>query len=211
MGAPRFSAVVLAAGTSTRMGGRHKLLLPLGDEPVIRRTVRSVLAAGPAEVVVVTGCNAPEVASALAGLGVRCVLNPRYEEGQMTSVAAGVAALEAPGDAVMICLGDMALLEPADYAALAAAYAHRPRGSILVPRRGEARGNPVLFDRRLAAQAVAGERNFGCRKLIADYPQEVWPHDPGHDRCFVDLDTPDDYARLLERLGLPAADAALAS
>jgi molybdenum cofactor cytidylyltransferase len=187
------------------MGGRHKLLLPLGAEPVIRRTVRSVLAAGPTEVIVVTGCEAAAVVSALAGLEVRFEFNPRYEDGQMTSVAAGVAALEAPGDAVMICLGDMALLESADYAALAAAYASRPRGSIVVPRRGEARGNPVVFDRRLAAEAIAGDRNFGCRKLIADYPQEVWPWDPGHDRCFVDLDTPADYARLLERLNLPLA------
>jgi carbon-monoxide dehydrogenase large subunit len=50
MNALRFSAVVLAAGTSTRMGAMHKLLLPLGDEPVIRRTARAVLGAHPAEV-----------------------------------------------------------------------------------------------------------------------------------------------------------------
>lgn len=211
MSSVRFSAVVLAAGTSTRMGARHKLLLPLGDEPVIRRTVRSVLAAEPEEVVVVTGANAQAVASALAGLDVRLQFNPRYEDGQMTSVAAGVAALAAPGDAIMICLGDMALLEPADYADLIAAYARRPWGSIVVPRQGEARGNPVVFARTLATEAIAGDRNFGCRRLIADYPQEVYPHDPGHDRCFVDLDTPADYARLLQRLNLPATDAALAT
>ncbi len=193
------------------MGAVHKLLLPLGNEPVIRRTVRAVLGARPAEVVVVTGCNEPAVASALVGLEARLQFNPRYEEGQMTSVAAGVAALVAPCDAVMICLGDMALLESADYAALVDAYARRPWGSILVPRQGEARGNPVVFARSLAGEAIAGNRNFGCRKLIADHPAEVYPHDPGHDRCFVDLDTPADYARVLQRLGLAAADAALAS
>jgi molybdenum cofactor cytidylyltransferase len=193
------------------MGAVHKLLLPLGNEPVIRRTVRAVLGARPAEVVVVTGCNEQAVTSALVGLDVRLQFNPRYEEGQMTSVAAGVAVLVAPCDAVMICLGDMALLEPADYAALAAAYARRPWGSILVPRQGDARGNPVVFARSLASEAIGGPRNFGCRKLIADHPEEVYPHDPGHDRCFVDLDTPADYARTLQRLGLCAADAALAS
>jgi molybdenum cofactor cytidylyltransferase len=80
MGALRYSAVVLAAGASTRMVGRHKLLLPLGEEPVIRRTVRSVLGAGPAEVVVVTGSNAPDVAGALDGLGARIQFNPRYAD-----------------------------------------------------------------------------------------------------------------------------------
>jgi molybdenum cofactor cytidylyltransferase len=211
MSALRFSAVVLAAGTSTRMGGRHKLLLPLGEEPVIRRTVRAVLGARPEEVVVVTGFSAQAVTDALAGLDIRLRLNPCYEEGQMTSVAVGVAGLAAPCDAVMICLGDMALLESSDYAGLMEAFALRPRGSILVPWRDGSRGNPVVFADSLATEAIAGTRNLGCRRLIADHPEEVYPYDPGHDRCFVDLDTPADYARLRARLALPAEDAALAS
>ncbi|MGH6629694.1 MAG: nucleotidyltransferase family protein [Burkholderiales bacterium] len=202
--------MVLAAGTSKRMAGRHKLLLPLGEEPVIRRTVRAVLGAGPEETVVVTGCNAEPVMRSLAGLGVRFQFNPRYEEGQMTSVAAGVAALTAPCDAVMICLGDMAILKSDDYAELAHAFAARPWGSILLPRRNGIRGNPVVFSSTLAAEVLAGNRNLGCRKLIADYPEEVHAYEPGHDRFFVDLDTPDDYTRLRERLALCAEDAALA-
>jgi len=204
MSGVRFSAVVLAAGSSTRMPGRHKLLLPLGDEVVIRRTVRSVLAAGPEEGVVVTGCEAQAVSAALAGLRARLQFNPRHEEGQMTSVAAGVAALSLPTDAIMICLGDMALLGPADYRELVDAYSSRPRGSIVVPHRGGIRGNPVVFSSRFAAAVIAGDRNLGCRRLIADNPDEVHAHEPAHDRFFVDLDTPQDYARLLERLLLPA-------
>ena len=199
----RFSAVVLAAGTSTRMPGRHKLLLPLGDEPVIRRTVRAVLAAGPAEAVVVTGSQAQAVQDAVSDLAAQVVVNPRYEEGQMTSVAAGVAALSRPCDAIMICLGDMSLLEAADYRELAAAFAARPRGSIVVPQRGGMRGNPVVFASSHAAAVIRGDRNLGCRKLIADNPEEVHAYAPAHDRFFVDLDTPQDYARLLERLALP--------
>src|SRR5262245_22027208 len=107
----RFSAVVLAAGTSTRMGARPKLLLPLGEEPAIRRPVPSLSGADPEEPAVATACDAQAVTSALAGLDIRLQFNPRYKEGQITSVAAGVAALAARGDAVMICLGDMALLE----------------------------------------------------------------------------------------------------
>jgi molybdenum cofactor cytidylyltransferase len=208
MGELRYSAVVLAAGASTRMAGRHKLLLPLGAEPVIRRTVRAVLGASPAEVVVVTGNNAEAAAEALDGLEARIEFNPRYVEGQMTSVAAGVAALSASCDAVMICLGDMALLESADYAELAQAFAARPRGSILVPQRGGIRGNPVVFASSFIPDVLAGNRNLGCRKLIADHPEDVHVYEPGHDRFFVDLDTPADYARLCERLGLPVENAA---
>jgi molybdenum cofactor cytidylyltransferase len=199
----RFSAVVLAAGSSIRMPGRHKLLLPLGDQTVIRRTVRAVLAAGPMETVVVTGSHAQEVSAALAGLEVRQQFNARHEQGQMTSVAAGVAALLVPCDAIMICLGDMALLEPSDYRELVSAFASRPRGSIVVPRRCGIRGNPVVFTSSHAPAVIAGDRNLGCRKLIADNPDEVYAYEPAHERFFIDLDTPQDYARLLERLALP--------
>lgn len=210
MGALRYSAVVLAAGASTRMAGRHKLLLPLGDETVIRRTVRAVLDAHPAEVVVVTGSNAQAVASALQELDVKVQFNPHHAEGQMTSVAAGVAALGRPCDAVMVCLGDMALLDSADYAELAQAFAARSSGAILVPRRNGIRGNPVVFASDFIPEVLAGNRNLGCRKLIADHPEEVFAYEPVHDRFFVDLDTPADYAQLRERLGLPAERPALA-
>lgn len=210
MASVRFSAVVLAAGASTRMQGRHKLLLPLGHEPVIRRTVRAVLDAGPDEVVVVTGSGAEAIGDAIAGLAVRRVPNPRWAEGQMTSVAAGVAALGAGYDAVMICLGDMAILESADYRELVDAYGAMPQGSILLPRRANERGNPVIFAARHVAEVIAGNRNLGCRKLIADHPHDVHPYAPAHDRFFVDLDTPADYANLLQRLSLPADGAALA-
>ena len=203
----RFSAVVLAAGTSTRMQGRHKLLLPLGAEPVIRRTVRALLGARPEEVVVVTGHQGKAVIQAVIDLPVRFQSNPRYEEGQMTSAAAGVAALAAPTDAVMVCLGDMALLESADYRELVDAYAAMPRGAILVPHRDGRRGNPVVFSASFVPEVIAGNKNIGCRKLIADNPQEVYAYESRHERFFLDLDTPADYARLLERLGLPAGAA----
>jgi molybdenum cofactor cytidylyltransferase len=208
MSAVRFSAVVLAAGTSSRMEGRNKMLLPLGDEPLIRRTVRAVLDARPEEVVVVTGFNGKAVIQAVIDLPVKFQPNPRYEEGQMTSVAAGAAALSAPTDAVMVCLGDMVLLEAGDYRELVEAYASMPRGSILVPHRDGQRGNPVVFSASFVPEVIAGHKNIGCRKLIADNPEEVFAYAAAHDRFFTDLDTPADYAHVLERLGLPAQSAA---
>ncbi|MGO4330844.1 NTP transferase domain-containing protein [Cupriavidus sp. 2TAF22] len=208
---PAFSAVVLAAGTSSRMGGQHKLLLPLDGEPAVRRTVRAVLAARPLEVVVVTGCKGREVIGALAGLPVDFQPNPRYEEGQMTSVAAGVAALRMPCSVVLVCLADQVLLEPADYLELVRAFATMPRGSIVVPVHAGQRGNPVAFSASYAAEVVAGHVNPGCRKLIADHPDEVFVHEAGHDRFTTDMDTPEDYARIVERLTSASAPSRLPS
>ena len=126
-----FSVVLLAAGSSSRMEGEFKQLVPVptanGTEPVVRVTARAILAAGPAEVVAVTGHRGREVTAALADLPLSFCANPRYMEGQMKSVVAGLAALRASCGAVMICLADMVLLRPEDYRALANVFAQLPR------------------------------------------------------------------------------------
>lgn len=193
---------MLAAGTSSRMGERHKLLLPVGEAPLIRRTLERLLAAEPQEVVVVTGHRGDEVAAALAGLPVRVLPNPRYEEGQMTSAAVGTGALGQATDAVMMCLGDMVLLEPGDYRELIAAYLELTDRSIVIPYHAGQRGNPILFAASYVHEVAVGERHIGCKKLANEYPDDVFHYEAAHDRFTTDTDTPDDYQRALARLGL---------
>jgi molybdenum cofactor cytidylyltransferase len=140
------------------------------------------------------------VFDALDALPVRFQPNPRYREGQMTSVAAGVAALQTACDVVMVCLADQVLLETDDYRALVDAYAAMPRGSILVPTFGGQRGNPVLFAASYAPEVVNGHVNPGCRKLVAEHADEVFMYEASSDRFVVDMDTPADYARVLQRI-----------
>ncbi len=184
------------------MQGELKQLLPLptasGAEPVVRITTQAILAAKPEEVVVVTGHRGREVMGALVDLDVRLSFrsNPRYQEGQMTSVVAGLAALQAPCSAVMICLADMVLLQPADYTELACAFAGLPRDAILVPFHRGRRGNPVTFAASRVPEVLSGSINPGCRKLIDDHPRDVVCPEFEHDRYTTDLDTPEDYARI---------------
>jgi molybdenum cofactor cytidylyltransferase len=203
----RFSAVVLAAGESVRMGGPNKLLLPLGGEPTVRRSVRTVLESGVQETGVVTGHQQREVMRALQDLPVTLQPNLRYEEGQMRSVAAGVAALTLPTDAILVCLGDMALLQAGDLRELMTVFQAHTDCSIVVPRHCGERGNPIVFAAAHAPEVVAGRSLIGCRKLAQQYPEQTWYHEVAHDRYTCDLDTPDDYRRMLERLGLPQAAA----
>jgi molybdenum cofactor cytidylyltransferase len=203
----RWSAVVLAAGASSRMEGRHKMLLPIGDKPVIRYTVEQILEAGPQEVVVVTGYKGRDVMAALAETPVALQPNPRYEEGQMTSAAIGAGALTKATDAVMMCLGDMVLLESRDYAELVTAYLEKTDRSIVIPHFKDQRGNPILFASSYVHEVAIGERRIGCRKLANQYPDDVYRYEAAHDRFTTDMDTPEDYDRILARLGArePAA------
>jgi molybdenum cofactor cytidylyltransferase len=199
----RFSAVVLAAGQSARMGGRNKLLLPLAGEPVIRRTVRTVLAAGMQETVVVTGHQGRDVMRVLLDLPVTVQPNLRHEEGQMRSVAAGVAALTQATDAILVCPGDLPLLTSDDLRVLIEAFCAHSEHSIVIPRHRGQRGNPIVFASAYAPEVAAGRRLIGCRKLAQQYPEETWYFEADHDRYTTDLDTPEDYRRVLERLSLP--------
>jgi molybdenum cofactor cytidylyltransferase len=181
------------------MEGRNKLLLPIADKPVIRRTVEQIVAAGPQEVVVVTGFQGRDVGRAVVDLPVSLQPNLRFEEGQMTSVAVGIGALAHATDAIMVCLGDMVLLGSQDYRDLVAAYDAATKSSIVIPYFGEERGNPILFAASYAPEVVAGDRKLGCRKLANAYPDEVHRYAAGHDRYTTDMDTPDDYARVCRR------------
>jgi molybdenum cofactor cytidylyltransferase len=201
----RWSAVVLAAGNSSRMEGRHKMLLPMGDKPVVRHTVERILAADPLEVVVVTGFKGGDVMQALLDLPVALQPNPRYEEGQMTSAAIGVGALTKATDVVMMCLGDMVLLESRDYIELVEAYRNKTDRSILIPYFGDQRGNPIVFASSYVHEVAMGERHIGCKKLANEYPEDVFRYDAKHDRFTSDMDTPAEYRRMLERLGLGTA------
>src|SRR5881628_2112488 len=89
---PKVAAVVLAAGRSTRMG-THKLLLPLDDEPLVRRTVRQVCEAGFDEVLVVVGHEHDKVLAALDGLPIRHAINAAYATGMGSSFRTAVEYL----------------------------------------------------------------------------------------------------------------------
>ncbi|MEX0853659.1 MAG: nucleotidyltransferase family protein [Bauldia sp.] len=200
----KVSAVVLAAGMSRRMGGEPKLLLDLGGVPMIRRTVQNVLAFAPVETIVVTGYRAAEIEAALAGLPVRFARNDAHEQGQPTSVAAGVRALRAHCNAVMVVLGDQPLVTAEHMRALVTAYAEMQDASILVPHVRGKRGNPVLFATRHIPAVLTGGVNIGCRRLIDTNSDDVARIEFESDVYTFDCDTPEDYRVLVGRLGAVA-------
>jgi len=179
------------------MGVPNKLLLPVDGQPMIRHGLQRLIAAGFAQMVVVLGHQAEEVGAAIRALGVASVFNPDFADGQIGSVRVGLADLVAPTDAVMICLGDQPLLTSSDVQNLQAAYAQRPSGSILVPMRGERRGNPVILDWQSAQETLRRGTNFGCRHYMQEHPERVYAWQATSDHFIRDIDEPADYQALL--------------
>jgi molybdenum cofactor cytidylyltransferase len=195
------AGVVLAAGQSARLG-RPKQLLPVYGEPLLRYTLRRILASSLDDIIVVIGHEADAVRAAIADLPVKIVLNPDAARGQSTSVIAGLRALSPEAEAVVFLLADQPTVDPDVIDALIAAW--RETGApVVAPRYTDRIGNPVLFDRRVFPELTALEGDAGARRIIRAHERsgtlQLVPVETPAPR---DVDTEADYAALSTSLPL---------
>jgi molybdenum cofactor cytidylyltransferase len=177
--------------------GRPKQLLPLHGEPLIRHTLRQVLASSLDEVILVIGHKADEVRAAVADLPVECVFNPAVAAGQSTSVRAGLTALSPDIESAVFVLGDQPGVDPNVIDALITAWrASRP--PVVAPRYEDRIGNPVLFDRHVFPDLALLEGDAGARPVVRAYQDtgelQLVPVDG---EAPPDVDTEADYAALI--------------
>ena len=189
--------VILAAGSSSRLG-RPKQLLPLGDRPVLAHTLAHAAAAQLDGLIVVLGHEAAAIRARIDFGTAKVVLNPDYRAGQSTSLRTGLAALPPEAAAALFILGDQPLIGPAVFDALLAAF--RDGGApIAMPTYDGQRGNPVLVARRLFPELAAITGDQGARGVIRAHSAEVREVPIAAPPPTDDLDTEEDYARLLAR------------
>jgi molybdenum cofactor cytidylyltransferase len=191
----KVAGIILAAGEGSRMG-RTKQLLPFRGKTILECVVDNALAAKLDQVVVVLGHQAELLMPLLEGKGVDAVVNPRYREGQSTSLKAGLAALPEEVDAVLFLLGDQPLITPALIDQIVAAY--QTSGSpIVMPVNEGKRGNPVLFSRETFAGIQALSDDCGARPLFQEYASRLLALPVADTAIHFDIDTEEDYERLL--------------
>jgi molybdenum cofactor cytidylyltransferase len=197
------SAVVLAAGRSSRMG-RPKANLPLdADDTFLSRIVRSFRAAGVAEVVVVTGHDAAVIRERFgaSGLAARFVENPDYDRGQATSLVRGLDAVEPSGvEAILLTLVDVPLVSPATIRAVIDRY-YDTRAPIVRPTSGARHGHPVLIHKSLFAELRGVDPSVGAKSIIRAHASAAGDFPVEDEGAFVDVDTPQEYERLLTGSG----------
>ena len=185
---PHIACIVLAAGLSSRIAPRNKLLEPVGGEPMVRRVVAIALASGARPVIVVTGHDASRVTEALEGLDVVTIHNPSYAQGLSTSLRVGLGALAGGIDGTLICLGDMPWIEADVLKALMAAFAETGRDAICIPVHQGRRGNPVLWGSAYWPEMMEISGDRGAKSLAAQHESRVVQVDVMTDSIFEDLD-----------------------
>ena len=204
-------AVVLAAGKSSRMG-RTKALLPLGSsgETFLGRVIRVLRQGGADAVVVVIGGDAAAVRASLPrdDVHVSSVENPRYEEGQLSSLLVGLAAVEQRHDdveAVMVTLVDLPLIAATTVRAVREAFLAHPDAPLVRPRHGNRHGHPVIFNRSMFGELRRADPAKGAKPVVHAHAAEEVNVEVDDDGAFIDIDTPEDYERFIgSRLSDPA-------
>ncbi len=191
-------AVILAAGSSSRMG-RCKQLLRIGEETLVEAIVRKVAAAGYAPVVVVIGAYAEQLSPVLAPLGVEAVFNPDWAAGMGGSIAVGVGRLRSVAPActgALVTLSDQPLLTTALLRTLHELAAPAP-DAISACRYGGFPGPPAVFGREWFDTLCQLSGPAGARKLLREQRHLVRcvPFEDGA----LDLDTPEAWQAFLDR------------
>jgi molybdenum cofactor cytidylyltransferase len=193
---PKIAAIVLAAGRSSRMGAANKLLTDIDGVSMVRRAVEAATASHARPVIVVTGNEQGKVQATLRGCKATFVHNPRFAEGMSTSLQAGLTALPANVDGVLVCLGDMPLVTATAIDRLIAAFNPLEGRAICVPTWNGKRGNPVLWDRRFFAAMADLAGDVGAKHLIGEHADLVAEVAISDDAVLTDIDTPEALAAL---------------
>jgi molybdenum cofactor cytidylyltransferase len=193
------SAILLAAGSSTRMAPANKLLLPWQHKPVVYHTANHLLASGIGELIVVTGHEAAAVTAALHPLPVHFVHNPEHPRGLTGSIQSGVRM--AHGEGYMICLADMFLITAAEYVLLRTAFEQQYRHDIqciILPDYQGQTGNPVIFSAAWRDALLSLPQSEGAKTLVRAHPDRHHRIPMPTDHVLRDLDTPGDYDALTQ-------------
>ena len=205
------AAIILAAGSSSRMGGgKHKLILPLDGRPVLARVIDATLASQARPIAVVLGHQSAQVRLQIehytAYKDIALIENDQYLQGMSTSLHKGIQFILANGyrsdlppyhvDSALILLGDQPLITPQIIHKLITAY--RTAGKrIVAPLYKGKRGNPVLFDKSLFPELIEVTGDEGGRTVLERHRDEVELVEMGDTQANFDVDTWEAYEQVV--------------
>lgn len=193
----RVAAVILAAGTSSRMGTLKQLLPiePGAEETLLGRVVANVRSSRVSEIVVVLGHVAEEIRKRVPLEGVRVVFNEDYRKGMGTSLRAGLAAVDPQAEAALIVLADQPFIRPATFDRLIEQYETK-RPQIAIPVYQGFRGNPVLLDRSVFPEVMQLQGDIGCRAIFGSHLENILKVPVEDAGILADIDETADLGKL---------------
>lgn len=192
------TAIILAAGTSSRMG-KPKQLLEVNGKCMLDHTIQAALNAGMGLPIVVLGANARQIKSQSALLGCcRTVLNQQYHMGQSTSLVKGVLSSSPSTTAYIFLLADQPFVEGELIREMIKEF-ERQKADILYPEYQGQRGNPVIISSKLRTLLLQAKGDTGAKFLFSDSALKIVSHPVDTNAVIRDIDTPEDYQNICNR------------
>jgi molybdenum cofactor cytidylyltransferase len=189
--------IVLAAGSSSRMG-RSKQLLEIDGEPLLCSCVNHAVAVNPSQVVVVLGANEKPHRELLQKLPVKIVSNFYWKTGMGSSIKTGLNYLIQSGgelDAVILMVCDQPALTSEHLLKLIEKF-HERKKAIIASSYSNSNGVPVLFGRSFFSNLLLLSDDQGAKKIVQQFPDQV--DAVAFPKGSIDLDTEDDYQNFLK-------------
>jgi len=183
--------VILAAGQATRMG-EQKLLMPVGERPMVRRVADAALGSRAARTIVVVGHEAAAVLAALDGAPVIAAMNAEYADGMSTSLKAGLRASAGTSDAAIFLLGDQPYVTSALIDEMIGRFVSTG-AAVVRPEVGGRPANPVLMSAQLFPEILEQSGDVGGREIVERHSDAVSLVSVNDPRVCVDIDSPQDY------------------
>ena len=158
------SAILLAAGKSKRMNGQNKLTTKIRDIPLIKLSVKNILASSINELIIVLG-HQKEIIEKLIDKNqkIKFIFNKDFESGRASSIKTGLDNLSEKSEAFFICLGDMPMVSHVIYDQL---IKSKDNKEIIVPTYKGQQGNPVLFDKSMKEIVMNITGDVGAKKIL---------------------------------------------
>ena len=158
------SAILLAAGKSTRMINENKLSKKFKNIPLINHAIENILNSNIEELIIVLGFE-KEIISNLIKKNdkVKIIFNKNYETGIASSIKAGLNHLSKETEYFFICLGDMPMINKEIYNHL---INFKNKKDIIVPTYNNTQGNPILFSKSIKPIIMSIEGDLGAKKIL---------------------------------------------
>lgn len=183
--------IIPAAGLSSRMAGKDKLTMPVGNSNLLRLTTEKALSSRASEVIVVTGRTQHARNRAIDGLGIKLV-HPDSRIIQMSvSIIAGLNAVHYSSEGILILLPDMPQIETADINKLIENFHHEK--IVRATNERKEPGHPVLFPKSLFPAIMTTKGDYGPREVITMNEDLLKLVKLDNEKSMIDVDTPESW------------------
>ena len=166
------SAILLVAGQSKRMNGENKLTKEIQGAPLIKHSVKNILASSINELIIVLGHQKETIEKLInKNKKIKFVFNKDFESGIASSIKTGLNNLSEKTEAFFICLGDMPMVNPNIYNQLIKSINKK---EIIVPTYKGQQGNPVLFAKSMKEKIINISGDVGAKKILEQYDEKIF-------------------------------------